>query len=417
MKLFTKFINIEVRAFTMAELLNFYVDHLFKGNEKLPEDQLEETTEAVVRLFTYFDDKDLFYAAFRRSLSKRLLSKKINEDAERSFIGKLKRRQGEVFMKKLEGMLNDIKISTEKKDEFKEYCKNTNQTLNNVDLSIIVLNDLYWPLTKQTDLHLSQELLPSLKAFEDYYKKENDKKKLTWLYNQGSCVVNYNFLDEKKRKKKVDLSISCIQATILLLYNEQNTYKFEAIREALGVTVEMLKYSLSPLIFSKQRLLGVKGANAKKGEKEEDKKEEDDKADEKGDGEDKEGDDKKGGGKKTAENLEGDDIIGIVPLRGVQKKKLQFPAGSSVKSKIDDSKKLRDKTNEERVLKIELALVRVMKSRNVMNIQELIGEASGQLAKFFRPDPKIMKKRIENLMERGFMRRDEEDQRKIHYCA
>jgi len=277
----------------MAELLNFYVDHLFKGNEKLPEDQLEETTEAVVRLFTYFDDKDLFYAAFRRSLSKRLLSKKINEDAERSFIGKLKRRQGEVFTKKLEGMFNDIKISTEKKDEFKEYCKNTNQSLNNVDLSVIVLNDLYWPLTKQTDLHLSQELLPSLKAFEEYYKRENDKKKLTWLYNQGSCVVNYNFLDEKKRKKKVDLSISCIQACILLLFNEQNTYKFEAIREALGVTVEMLKYSVSPLIFSKQRLLGVKGAK-KEEDKGGDKKEEDKGGDdEKGGDEEKEGDEKK----------------------------------------------------------------------------------------------------------------------------
>jgi len=112
---FTKFINVEVGAFTMAELLNFYVDHLFKGNEKLPEDQLEDTTESVVRLFTYFDDKDLFYAAFRRSLSKRLLSRKINEDAERNFIAKLKRRCGEVYTKKLEGMFNDIKISTEKK--------------------------------------------------------------------------------------------------------------------------------------------------------------------------------------------------------------------------------------------------------------------------------------------------------------
>jgi len=112
---FTKFINVEVGAFTMAELLNFYVDHLFKGNEKLPEDQLEDTTESVVRLFTYFDDKDLFYAAFRRSLSKRLLSRKINEDAERNFIAKLKRRCGEVYTKKLEGMFNDIKISTEKR--------------------------------------------------------------------------------------------------------------------------------------------------------------------------------------------------------------------------------------------------------------------------------------------------------------
>jgi cullin 1 len=407
---FTKFINVEVGAFTMAELLNFYVDHIFKGNEKLAEDQLEDTTEAVVRLFTYFDDKDLFYAAFRRSLSKRLLSRKINEDAERNFIGKLKRRCGEVFTKKLEGMFNDIKISTEKKDEFKEYCKNTNQGLNNVDLSVIVLNDLYWPLTKQTDLHLGQELLPSMKAFEEYYKRDNDKKKLTWLYNQGNCVVNYNFLNEKKLKKKVDLSISCIQACILLLFNEQNTYKFEAVRDALGITVEMLKYSLSPLVFSKQRLLGVKSSKK-------DAKEVKEEPEETKDGGDDADGDKKGAPKKTAENLEPDDIIGIVPLRGVQKKKLQYPAGSNIKAKIDDSKKLRDKTNEERILKIELALVRVMKSRNVMNIQELIAEAALQLSKFFRPDPKIMKKRIENLMERGFMRRDEEDQRKIHYCA
>jgi len=144
---FTKFINVEVGAFTMAELLNFYVDHLFKGNEKLAEDQLEDTTEAVVRLFTYFDDKDLFYAAFRRSLSKRLLSRKINEDAERNFIAKLKRRCGEVYTKKLEGMFNDIKLSNDKKDEFKEYCKIEGINIQ-VEISVIVLNDLYWPLTK-----------------------------------------------------------------------------------------------------------------------------------------------------------------------------------------------------------------------------------------------------------------------------
>lgn len=87
---------------------------------------------------------------------------------------------------------------------------------------------------------------------------------------------------------------------------------------------------------------------------------------------------------------------------------------------------------EERALKIDLALVRVMKSRNVLDMQNLIGEATKQLMKarstliissyltppqFFRPDPRMMKKRIETLVERGFMRRDEEDQRKLHYCA
>jgi len=62
----------------------------------------------------------------------------------------------------------------------------------------------------------------------------------------------------------VELSISCIQACILLLFNEKNNFQFEEIREALGVTVEMLKYSISPLMSSKQRLLALKGAKKRK---------------------------------------------------------------------------------------------------------------------------------------------------------
>jgi len=287
-----------------------------------------------------------------------------------------------------------LKFQQKKKDDFKAFLTANNFNLT-IDVSVIVLNSLYWPLSKQTDLHLAQDLLPGCRAFEEYYRRENDKKKITWLYNQGNCVVNYTFLDEKKKRKKVELSVSCTQACLLLLFNEQSQHKFEALRDALGVPIETLKYSISPLIFTKQRILGVKSAKKEKEpepeDKPEEKPEEDDK---KGDGEEGEDGEKKGGGaKKTAEKLEGEDVIGVVPLKGVQKKKLTFPAGNSIKSKIDDSKNIREKTNEERTTKIELALVRVMKSRNVMNIQELIAEATAQLCKFFRPDPKIMKKK------------------------
>ena len=58
-----------------------------------------------------------------------------------------------------------------------------------------------------------------------------------------------------------------------------------------------------------------------------------------------------------------------------------------------------------------------MRHDAVIRQLEIIGEATKQLMKFFRPDPRMMKKRIETLVERGFMRRDEEDQRKLHYCA
>jgi len=39
------------------------------------------------------------------------------------------------------------------------------------------------------------------------------------------------------------------------------------------------------------------------------------------------------------------------------------------------------------------------------------------LIKLFKPDPKIIKKRIEILMERGFMKRDENDVKTIHYIS
>jgi len=53
---------------------------------------------------------------------------------------------------------------------------------------------------------------------------------------------------------------------------------------------------------------------------------------------------KKKGAKKTGvEALEPEDIIILVPLRGVQKKRIQYQPGSSVKINIDDSKQLREK--------------------------------------------------------------------------
>jgi len=227
---FTFFINKGVGVFTMAELLNFFVDHLLKGNEKLPEDQLEETLESIVRIFSYFDDKDVFYLAFRRSLSKRLLSRKINEEAEMNFIAKLKVRCGDVYTKKLEGMFNDIKLSTEKQPQFKEYLKNTGENNNiSVDMIVTVLNDLYWPLSKQTELVLAKDLMQCQKSYESYYHKTTEKRKLTWLYNHGTVSLNH-FYSDKGRVKKVELILSAIQACILLLFNNSDTLTFKHIQ-------------------------------------------------------------------------------------------------------------------------------------------------------------------------------------------
>jgi len=100
----------------------------------------------------------------------------------------------------------------------------------------------------------------------------------------------------------------------------------------------MLKYSIAPLMSPKQRLLAMKGAKKGSENKEEGKenkeegKEEKEEGKEEKEGEEKEGD-KKGAKKTGVEALEPEDIIILVPLRGVQKKRIQYPQGSSVKIK------------------------------------------------------------------------------------
>jgi len=246
-----------------------------------------------------------------------------------------------------------------------------------------------------------------VKIFEEYYSTQAEKRRLTWLYNQGSVVLNHTMLDEKKRKRKVELTVSCIQACILLLFNESTSYKFKDIREGLGTTEEMLKFSITPLVFSKMRILANRGPDGKGRAK---PKDEEDEGDDGGEGD--------GGAPKglSSASLQPEDIIQLTPLRTGGKLKITYPPGHAgmLASERDGMVK---KNLEERIIKIELALVRIMKARGTLKQQELIAESTKQLIKFFKPDPRLMKKRIENLMERGFMRRDEEDQTLIHYQA
>ncbi|MES1915129.1 MAG: hypothetical protein MHM6MM_007118, partial [Cercozoa sp. M6MM] len=65
----------------------------------------------------------------------------------------------------------------------------------------------------------------------------------------------------------------------------------------------------------------------------------------------------------------------------------------------------------------DAAVVRIMKSRKTMMHQDLVGEVLRQLSTKFQVEIALIKKRIEELIEQEFLRRDEQDRRKYHYCA
>ena len=81
-------------------------------------------------------------------------------------------------------------------------------------------------------------------------------------------------------------------------------------------------------------------------------------------------------------------------------------------NKVETDKERREteeKIDESRGHLIEAAIVRTMKSRNVLKHQELMLQITEQLSKRFMPEPQMIKKRIESLIEREYLERRVDD--------
>lgn len=72
---------------------------------------------------------------------------------------------------------------------------------------------------------------------------------------------------------------------------------------------------------------------------------------------------------------------------------------------------------EDRKPQIEAAIVRIMKARRTLDHHSIVTEVTRQLSSRFMPNPTVIKKRIESLIEREFIERDEKDRKLYRYLA
>lgn len=85
--------------------------------------------------------------------------------------------------------------------------------------------------------------------------------------------------------------------------------------------------------------------------------------------------------------------------------------------KQEDSTKTQGKVEDDRRFTIDASIMKVMKSRRRIDFQQLIVETTKLLQMRFKPDPIMIKHRIEHLIERFFIERDEEDKWVFKYIA
>jgi cullin 3 len=95
----------------------------------------------------------------------------------------------------------------------------------------------------------------------------------------------------------------------------------------------------------------------------------------------------------------------------------KIPVMVSKEKKDKEGAKVQEKVEDFRRYEIEAAIIKVMKARRTIDNQTLQQETVKLLITKFNPDAAQIKVRIEQLIVRGFIERDESDKRIFKYIA
>ena len=375
---FEVFVNHDTGKTSNAELISSFCDRILKtGGAKLSEAEIESFLEKSVQLFSYLSDKDLFSEVYRNQLAKRLLmGRSSSDDAERSMIAKLKLSCGAQFTSKMEGMIKDLLTGGDTKKQFKDAVRGKPASLvpaskqvelsaapqgdlvavDGLEFAVEVLTTGHWPTYKQVELALPENMTTCIEVYSKFYNGMTSHRCLKWVHSLGNATVKANM------RRTYDLQVTTLQAVALLTFNgQQDWLSLSDILQRLNVEEEVGKRILHSLACAKHKVL---------------KKEPD------------------GRSIGPADKFKVNDAFAS-PLRV-----FRIPMAS-----LDETHNAK-RVEEDRSYAMEAAIVRIMKARKRMQHQNLVAEVLAQLH-FFKPNPRVVKRRIEHLIDREYLERED----------
>jgi hypothetical protein len=368
---------------TGIPMLNYvvdYCDRLVRGrNEKAPMSDVEFDNELanIVALYKIAVDKDLLQEHSRRHLYRRLLSYGDNEIPlldERTLLVKLKMTLGVFFTSKMENMVKDMSTSRDLVQVFENRPK---KKVIPITFKLLVLTQGYWPpmaepiRTKSgTRLNVPHEMAMCMLEFDQFYRdRTGNGRRLHWVMNLGSVVLVARYISGE-----YEMTLDANLASVLCVFDNNTSANARQIADALNIEEEKdARQLLERVSSTKLKLLN-----------------------------------------------NNDDTYSINNDFVSRAKKLKLVKIASSGTNLSE-KENKDVVNvvvdKDRAFIIEACCVRIMKARKQLTHQALMAQVSEHLMSKFIPDVKMIKQRIDALIEREYIERDPNDANVYVYLA
>lgn len=219
----------------------------------------------------------------------------------------------------------------------------------------------------------SPHLSEALSVFECFYGELFEGRRLTHAYQLSTVELR---LRASESSNSYTFSSTALQASILLLYNaERTSFTVGEIADALGVTLDALVPHLSGIAKTKMVKL-------------------------------------------SSEDVGLETVAAFNPKFFSKKPKFALPIASDPgRLRARESSEESVGVDADRLERVEAAIVHTMKARKVLGFSALQDEVRTQLAQRFLVTPKIFKKAVEALVEKGYIERSSDNRDTFKYVS
>ncbi|XP_023240489.1 cullin-5-like [Centruroides sculpturatus] len=358
-------------------------------SRKLTSDEIEGKLKEVLLVLKYVQNKDVFMRYHKAHLTRRLiLDSSADSEKEENMVEWLRDvGMPADYVNKLARMFQDIKVSEDLNQQFKDVHRNNKGSIAD-SINIKILNAGAWARgSERVQVSLPLELEDFIPEVEEFYRHKHNGRKLQWYHHMSNGTIAFSNI-----AGKFDLDVTTFQMAVLFAWNQRpnDRISFENLRLATELPDAELRRTLWSLVaFPKlKRQVLICSPDA-----------------------------------KTPKDFDDSTQFWVNQEFAVIKNgKLQKRGKVNLIGRLQlSTEKSKEEDNESivqlRILRTQEAIVKIMKMRKRITNAQLQTELVEILKNMFLPSKKMIKEQIEWLIEHKYMKRAEDNINVFIYMA